>query len=103
MKIAPSTFHWIDHYVMPDGTHHVVGTDAPPKDENGKAIGPSPRAAIPEDALPLRRAGLILEDTAEIDLHLVNEVGIDWHALAVANTGKIQQLLREVAELKAGH
>jgi hypothetical protein len=99
-QLAPTSFERVDHYVE-DGKHYVVGTDAPERDAKGRPVGKSPRAQIPGGALPLRRAGLILEDTAEVDLHLVTEHGIDYEAVNAATIGKVIELLDRVDALEA--
>ena len=89
MSIQPTAFTPNGQYVH-EGVHYMIGTDG-----NGAPIVP------PEGSLPIRRAGMIQEDVALVDLHLISEAAIDWNAISTATLEKVQRLMERVEALEA--
>lgn len=89
MSIQPTAFTPNGQYVH-EGVHYMIGTDG-----NGEQTVP------PEGSLPIRRAGMIQEDVALVDLHLISEAAIDWQAIATATLEKVQRLMERVEALEA--
>jgi hypothetical protein len=89
MSIQPMAFTPNGQYVH-EGVHYMIGTDG-----NGEQTVP------PEGSLPIRRAGMIQEDVALVDLHLISEAAIDWQAISTATLEKVQRLMERVEALEA--
>lgn len=90
MAIKPRSFIWNGQYIGPNG-------------EFGTTTGDDVDNIIPEGSHLMRRSGFIVEELAEVDLHLVGDDAVDFDGVTAALVAQVQKLQRRIDSLESAH